>query len=81
VLDARPFEQRQLLAQGGDRLRAVGRVQDASRMRLEGDQGRRSVLARRRGDRPTDDVEVTKVNAVEAADRERRGPDRGRRQP
>src|SRR5258706_12119660 len=35
VLDARPLEQRKLFLQGGDRLRAVGRVQDAPRVWLE----------------------------------------------
>jgi hypothetical protein len=50
-------------------------------MRLEGDQGGRSLLGRGRGDRAPDDVEMTEVNAVEAADRERNGPDRVRRQP
>jgi hypothetical protein len=81
VLDPRPLEQRELLAERGYRRRAVGGVEDAPRVRLEGDQGGRSLLGRGRGDRAPDDVEVTEVNAVEAADRERNGPDRVRRQP
>src|SRR5205807_6816529 len=68
VLHASGLQQRQLLLQRGDRLRAVGRVEHAARVRLERDErGCGSGLGRGR-DGAADDFGMAKVDAVEAAD-------------
>src|ERR1700682_4594702 len=81
MLDAKRFHERQLLLQGRDRLRAVGGVEDTPRMRLEGDEGRLRAICLGRGAGATDDINGTKMHAVEAADGDGRGSDRARREP
>jgi hypothetical protein len=81
MLDSQRFHERQLLLQGRDRLRAVGGVEDASGMRLEREEGRLRAVSLGGGDSAADDIDVTEMNAVEAADSDGRGPDRARGEP
>src|SRR5229473_2549071 len=81
VLDAVCLDQRQLLLQSGDRLRAVGGVEQAARVWFERDQGRLRLLAGGRSHRLIDHLGMAEMDAVETADGERNGADRARWQP
>src|SRR5712691_12812150 len=81
MLDPVRLDQRQLLLQRGDRLRAVGRVEHAAWVRLECDQGRLGVFFSGRLDGVTDHLCVAEMHAVEAADGNDDRADRARGQP
>ena len=81
VLHARRLEQRQLLLQRGDRLRAVGRVQHAARMWLESDESGSGARLRSGRDCAADDVGMAEMHAVEAADGDGDRTDVADRQP
>src|SRR5438270_5388642 len=76
VLDAGFLDQRELFLQRRDRLRAVGRVENAARMRFEGDERRSSLQLRPGPHRVFDHVEVAEMHSVEAANRQRHPADR-----
>src|SRR5206468_3283232 len=80
VVDAALAYQRELLLEGRDRRRAVRRVEHTTRMRLEGDEGRSCVELARRVDRIVDDIGVAEMDPIEAANCQRDGPDRIRRE-
>ena len=80
VLDARGLDERELFLKRRDRLRAVGGVQDAAWMWLEGDERRRGTVLLGGFDYMTDHIDVTEMYPIEAADRQRHGPDRPRGQ-
>src|SRR5260370_32445364 len=81
VADAGLADQGELLLKRGDRLRAVGRVEDAARMGLERDQRGFVLHLGRCAHGVADHVEMTEVHSVEAADGKRHTSDRTRRQP
>src|SRR5712692_8191949 len=81
VLDPSRLDQRELLLQGGDRLRAVGGVEQTSRVWLERDQGRLGFFVRGPCHSLPDHLGMAEMHAVEAADRERNAADRARGQP
>jgi hypothetical protein len=50
-------------------------------MRLEGDKGRLCAICLGGGDGATDDIDMTEMHAVKAADGDGRGSDGARREP
>ena len=81
MLDPQRLHQRELLLQGRDRLRAVGRIEHASRVRLERDERWLRAICFGCGHGAPDHIHVTEMHAVKAADGEGRGSDRARRKP
>jgi hypothetical protein len=68
LLDAELAGELQALLQGGDHGRAVGGIQDAARVRVEGDHGPLQAALRGPLAQPAEDRLVTKVQPVEAPD-------------
>ena len=81
MLEARGLDQREFFSQGGDRLRAVGRIQHAAWVGFKGDQSRSRAAGRRCFHCSADDVEMSEVDSIKAADRQRHRPDRTRGEP
>src|SRR5260370_32273806 len=81
VADAGLADQGELLLKRGDRLRAVGRVEDAARMGLERDQHGFVLHLGRRAYGVADHVEMTEMHSVEAADGKGHTSDRTCRKP
>src|SRR6267143_1118779 len=71
----------QLLLQRGYRLGAISRVENASRVWLEGDQARLRFLVLGRRHRPPDHIHMAEMHAVEASDGQSSGADRARGEP
>ena len=68
VLDAGSLDERELFLKRRDGLRAVRGIQDAARVRFEGDQCRLRLIHLGGGDNMAEHVDVAEVHAVEAAD-------------
>jgi hypothetical protein len=68
MLDLVGLDERQLFLQRRDRRRAVGGIEDASRVRLEGDERRRCIRLACRLDGPPDNLGMSAMDSVEAPD-------------
>ena len=81
MLDAGGFDERELLAKCGDRLRSVRRIQYGPRVWLKGDQRRTRTVFSSRLHGAADDIEMAEVDSVETSNSQRHGSDRTRREP